>query len=736
MTGIGTIADLRIPPDRSAQRGNGPAGAATYARTVFARLSAQEDTDLARWAAQIIASLGIVLSRWGRQHQVTFLVLADQALLHRRDVAAGRLAQDVRVIRLAIADGAGFGTLVDQAALGLAVGSHRSASESLVPIRLAWQSKLDVPELGPGLAFAFSAVDRIAACAYDSSRYISKTAERLLAQTRSVIDQGTRDLGLPLSKVTLLAAGERDLILGSWSRGAPAAADFPLNVNGLISDQAEARPDAVAVVCGQRKITYYDLVLRSRALARRLHAMEIGREDRVGVFLGRTADLIVAYLGVLQAGAAYVPIDPAQPTARQDLILADCGARAIITDGALPRSPFDTAATVIQVADIDTAIDSQSLADRKRLGVQPEDLAYVIYTSGSAGTPKGVQVEHRNLLYSTLARLDFFDPPYSSYLALAGPSFDALGAGIYLTLCTGGKLVLPTDDEVIDPWMLVELMEREQVTHFDGVPAQYDVVLEVGATSLTHLRCAVVGGEVCPASLVQLHAATLPANPLINEYGPTEATIWATAFRWIPGSHLEGAVPIGRPIRGARAYVLDERLEPVPAGVPGELYIGGVGVARGYLGNQELTKQHFLPDPFGAPGDRLYRTGDVVRWRYDSYLEFLGRADAQVKIRGFRVEPGEVEAVLLAHPGVREAAVLTVPFGPHQEPILAAYFSGRDGATPPIDDLVGFAARRLPSYMVPSAWMPLDAIPRTRHGKVDQRALPPPERTPRREQNG
>jgi amino acid adenylation domain-containing protein len=719
---LADLLDLRIPPDR-----NGSAAAAAHVRTAITRPVAPPAHDLAQWAARTLAALGLVLSRWGRQDDLALVVHAPADALGRGspEIDTTPLAERHQIVRLTVSAAARFDDLVHQAARGLAaargpVTGLSGPAAGGTQVRLTSRAEPDLPDAASHLTFAFSGSTGAGRCGYDGDRHTTTTAERLLDQVGSVYTQGTRDPHLRLDQITLFAAGERERIIGEWSRGRPGAADPGRGVHDLFSDQAAVNPTAPAVVCGGHRISYRELDRLSNALAHRLRMLGVGREDAVGVLLGRGTSLIVAYLGVLKAGAAYVPVDPGQPAPRRAHVMTDCGARVVVTDGAGPAGLPHGVADVIAVGAL------TPMAEQVPAAARPGDLAYVIYTSGSTGRPKGVQVEHRNLLSSTLARLDFFSPPYTSYLALAGPSFDALGAGIYLTLCTGGKLVLPTDDEVVDPWLLVELMERERVTHFDGVPGQYDGVLEADAARLPDLRCAVVAGEPCLASLAERHARQLPGSLFVNEYGPTEATIWATAFRFDDGGVPDGFVPIGRPISGARAYVLDDRLEPVPAGVPGELYIGGAGVARGYLGNPELTRQRFLPDPFGSPGDRLYRTGDVARWRYDGNLEFLGRMDTQVKIRGFRVEPGEVEAVLQTHPGVREAVVTTALAGVHGRTALTAYLTGCGGIVPSVDELAEFAAGRLPDYMVPSAWMPLDSIPRTSNGKIDRRALPPP----------
>ncbi|WP_439951605.1 AMP-binding protein, partial [Actinomadura macra] len=334
---------------------------------------------------------------------------------------------------------------------------------------------------------------------------------------------------------------ERALILDEFSATAPAAGD-----GRALHETVAGPPDATAVVCGDDRLTYAELARRSDRLARHLLDSGVRREEVVGVGMGRSADLIVAFLGVLKAGAAYLPLDPGYPPDRLEFMRADAGADRVVTS--------ETLAELMRA-------DGPGLAAPVPVGTG--DLAYVIYTSGSTGTPKGVQVEHRQIVHSTAARYPVFPGPYESYLALAGPAFDALGAGIYLTLSRGGTLVLPTDDEAQDPWLLAKLIDRERVTHFDGVPAQYAAVLDAAPDVLAGIRCAVVAGEACPPGLPGRHFQVTGDAVLINEYGPTETTVWALCHRCErppgpgakPGSGAE-PVPIGRPVAGALAYVL------------------------------------------------------------------------------------------------------------------------------------------------------------------------------------
>jgi len=382
-------------------------------------------------------------------------------------------------------------------------------------------------------------------------------------------------------------------------------------------------------------------------------------------------------------------------------------------------------------------VDSQEAmaADLAATGVGADNLAYVIYTSGSSGRPKGVLVSHRNLVHSTAARLRYYGEAVRSFLLLSPFAFDSSVAGIFGTLCQGGRLVLVPAAEREDVAALGELVEREEISHFLCVPTLYSVLLdELHATAL---RGVVVAGEACPIELVERHSRLLPQVGLWNEYGPTEATVWSSVCALRPAA----AVTIGRPIPNVELHALDAQRRPVPAGVPGELHIGGQGLARGYLDRPGLTAERFIPNPLSAePGARLYRTGDLVRYLADGEIRFLGRLDQQVKVHGFRIELEEIEVALRTHPAVREAAVVALAARraaagdgadaaaeservPQYERLVACMVLEPGEPEPQPQALKSFLRERLPEYMVPTAYAVLEALPRTPSGKVDRRAL-------------
>jgi amino acid adenylation domain-containing protein len=390
-------------------------------------------------------------------------------------------------------------------------------------------------------------------------------------------------------------------------------------ISQLFEGQVRRNPDASAVVFADRELTYAGLDERANRLARGLRNLGVRPEARVGLYAARSMEMIVGILGILKAGGAYVPLDPDSPAERLEFVLADAGIEILLTQEHLRgRLPGRVDRVVYLDTEYGAAIDGEEIDGGNEVDSTPpqigENLAYVIYTSGSTGTPKGVMVTHRNLVHSTHARLLYYDEPISRFLLLSSVAFDSSVAGIFGTLCQGGTLVLPPPGAQRDPAVLGRLIRDHQVSHLLCVPSLYELLLdEVAAQGLEELRVAIVAGEPCRPALVERHHAVLPQTALVNEYGPTEVTVWCSALRCRP-SEDRALVPIGRPIAHARLYVLDPGGELAPICVAGELYAGGPGVARGYLNRPDLTAERFLPDPFGgAAGDRLYRTGDRGR---------------------------------------------------------------------------------------------------------------------------
>ncbi|HET7233945.1 MAG TPA: amino acid adenylation domain-containing protein, partial [Longimicrobium sp.] len=526
------------------------------------------------------------------------------------------------------------------------------------------------------------------------------------------------------------AAGERRQVIEAWNR---TDAEFPSDrcIHHLFEEQAARTPDAVAVVFEEDLLTYRELDERANRLAHHLARLGVGPEARVAVCLERSLEMVVAVLGVLKAGGAYVPLDPGYPAERLAFMLADCGAAVLLTRGALGElAPAPAGARVVC---LDAAREEIGAAPAEcpESGVTPANLAYVIYTSGSTGRPKGVMNAHRGVVN----RLCWMQAEYEIgggdvVLQKTPFSFDVSVWEFFWPLQRGATLVVARPEGHRDPAYLREVIERHGVTTLHFVPSMLQQFVDAaGAERCASLKRVICSGEALPPALARrFHECFAPPVTLHNLYGPTEAAVDVSHWACERDDAAAG-VPIGRPVWNTRLYVLDGSLQPVAPGEPGELYIGGVQVARGYLHRPGLTAERFVPDPFAsAAGSRLYRTGDRARWRADGALEYLGRLDDQVKIRGFRIELGEVEAALREHAGVAGAAV-AVHAGANGDSRLVGYVVGRDGAPPSAAALRGELGRRLPAHMVPALFVALDALPLSPSGKVDRKALPaPPER--------
>ncbi|GAA4707773.1 hypothetical protein Prum_079190 [Phytohabitans rumicis] len=481
---------------------------------------------------------------------------------------------------------------------------------------------------------------------------------------------------------------------------------------------AAERPGAVAVRSGAVEVSYGELEARANRYAHHLRATGVGPESPVGVLVSRGPETLAVLLGVWKAGGCYLPLDADLPPERLGYMLAAAGARVVVTESTHAGLLADVYGGEYVWAD--TVADGPTTAPPPT--VDQGALAYTLFTSGSTGRPKGVQVTHRsllNLLFSM--RVRFRATPEHAWLAATSLSFDISLAELCLPLVSGGRVVLAGDGEAGDGAAMLDLIDRHGVTHVQATPAGWKLLVEAGFDHRPVV--AVTTGEACPPGLAR--DLRRRVSTLVDLYGPTETTIWSTG--WDVAGDLT-TVPIGRPIHNTRVYVLDGNFQPVAVGVVGELFIGGDGVARGYVGRPELTAERFLPEPYGPhPGARMYRTGDLVRFRPDGELEYLGRADHQVKIRGYRIELGEIEERLLRQPEVRDAVVVAREDGAGDK-WLAAYVVGHEGKQVEHARLREFLAESLPPYMVPAAFVVLDALPLNAAGKVDRRALPAPDR--------
>ncbi|MFN8598686.1 MAG: amino acid adenylation domain-containing protein [Anaerolineae bacterium] len=554
---------------------------------------------------------------------------------------------------------------------------------------------------------------------YNASLFDSTTIERLLQNYRVLLDGLVTNPDRPVSILSLLTTNELQQVLTDWN-----SVPRPLEYEALpqwLEAQVVRTPDAIAVQSDRVQLTYAELNQRANQLAHHLLSRGVQADTSIGVALERSVELIVAVLGVLKAGAAYVPIDPQYPAERQAFMLADSNAALLLTHSevlaCLSRSDVEQVCLDRDWPQIATQPTHNPVID-----LRGDQLAYVIYTSGSTGQPKGAQITHHNLVHSTQARCEVYEQGVRGLVLVSPVAFDSSVASIFWTLCDGGTLYLPAPGTERDPAMLVQQISQCRPSHWISLPSLYMAVLDHAQPSqLTSLETVIVGGEACPLALIDQHTACVPNARLFNEYGPTEATVWCSVYR-CDGQPLGQSVPIGRAIPGVTLYVLDEHRQPVPIGVRGELYIGGQGVGRGYLNRPEMTAEKFSVNPFGE--DRLYRTGDLVRYRADGNLEFLGRIDQQVNIRGQRVELGEVEAVLARHVALRAAAVTSWPSAGGAQ--LAAYIVPIEWPAPLARELRAFLKTQLPDFMLPTTFTSLDVLPLLPNGKVDRRALPQP----------
>ena len=559
------------------------------------------------------------------------------------------------------------------------------------------------------------AADRYTATELDAH---SERFRRLLAGAVASPDR-------PVGAFDLLEAGERRKVL-DWSRGSGEAPLPAATLPELLDASAARHPDSVAVEDRTQSLTYRELDERANKLARLLVDRGAGPERVVGLMLPRSAETVVAMLAVLKAGAAYLPLDPGYPAERLRFMARDARPICVVTDaGGADREVAGASVLVLDDARTAEELEGASaapLTDADRTArLSPSHPAYVIYTSGSSGTPKGVVVPHRNVLALIgWAREEFGRESLAHTLAATSFSFDVSVAEIFPALASGGRIEVVRD--------LLSLMDGDPPRWSGGlvcaIPSVLAKLTEYGDLDLSATTLS-MAGEALPAALTERIRRTMPGTRLLNVYGPTEATVYATAWADDSSDASAAAPPIGRPLGHMRTYVLDGSLQPVEPGRPGELYLAGAGLARGYLRRPGLSADRFVADPFGAPGERMYRTGDLVRWREDGQLDFLGRIDGQVKFRGFRIELGEVESVLARHAAVSEA-VCAVRRDAHGEPRLVAHAVPAVGGSTGPEALREWLAERLPAYLVPAVVTMAEELPRTPSGKLDRDALPDP----------
>jgi amino acid adenylation domain-containing protein len=558
---------------------------------------------------------------------------------------------------------------------------------------------------------------------YNTDVLDSSTAARLRARFVGLLNEIARDAAQPIRALSRAPAEE----LGEIRRWNDTRAQLPTaqTIGELLAPAMLAAGDKVAIRCGAETVTYRELRSAANRISAALAAREIGEGDVVGLHLGRSPHMLAALLGVLDAGATYLPLDPAFPPERLRFMLEDSGAALVLCDSEAPPATLG-AATALRVDELDAAArESSALRDTGswKLEAPARRPAYLIYTSGSTGKPKGVLVPHGAVI-NFLASMREAPGlgPESRLAAVTTLSFDIAVLELLLPLSVGAEVVLASRDQAADGHELGKLLEQQRVDTMQATPSTWRLLIEAGWRGSPRFK-AICGGEPLSADLADnLLERT---GELWNMYGPTETTVWSTCARIEPG---QGDISIGAPIANTEVWVLDENGDPAPIGVTGEICIGGAGVALGYHARPELTAERFVSDRLSGRGGpaRIYRTGDLGRWRSDGRLQCLGRTDFQVKVRGHRIELGEIEAALSRHPEVQQAVVVAAQ-GDGGDSRLVAYVVGRGGAKPAAGGLRESLRAELPAYMVPSQFIPLERLPLTPNGKVDRKALPKPE---------
>jgi amino acid adenylation domain-containing protein len=566
------------------------------------------------------------------------------------------------------------------------------------------------------LDIADSGDDLTVRCTCNADLFDRDTIDRWLGHYLVLLANVAKSSERRNATMPLLTDADREQLLTAWN---DTDATFPRNVgvHTLVEAQAAATPGAIAVEAGCDHLTYAELDARANQLARHLRKLGVGRDTLVGLCVDRSLDMIVGLLGILKSGAAYIPLDASLPTARIESMLEDARPRALVTECRV-KSGLPRCASAVVCIDSDWPSIAAEPAGRLDDPATGDDLAYVIYTSGSTGKPKGVQIPHRALVnFLCSMRESPGLAPDDVLLAVTTLSFDIAALEIFLPLIAGARLIMASRDEAIDGIALGRLIEAHGITVLQATPSTWRLLVESGWTGAARLK-ALCGGEALTRTLADELIGRCAS--VWNMYGPTETTVWSSVAR-VTGE--AGPVPLGDPIANTRLYVLDTHGQLVPAGVPGELHIGGDGVARGYLQRPALTAARFIDDPFSAiPGARLYKTGDLVLRRADGRIEFLGRLDDQVKVRGCRIELGEIESVMRTHPDVRQVVVRVHEQGP--EKLLVAYVATRLDGDALLPQLRAKLQSALPEYMIPGTFVLMRHLPLTSRGKVDLAALP------------
>jgi amino acid adenylation domain-containing protein len=556
---------------------------------------------------------------------------------------------------------------------------------------------------------------------FDATAVVRAGAERLAGRLIALLGHLADEPDTSVGNLPVLAAEDQTAIAANLRVVGEPVADSAPCVIARFRELAAQRPAAPAVSCGDTTLTYAELDDRATRLAAFLRTQGVDSNTAVAVCMRRSTDAIVAILGIMRAGAAYVPVDPEYPAARIAFVLEDSGSAVLLTQAALAATLPPLSAEIVCI-DRDAEHIARASAEVVLPAGAPEQLAYLLYTSGSTGKPKGVQVTRGNLAYSTAARFAYYGEAPGVFLLLSSFAFDSSVAGIFWTLTGGGHLVISAGDGAIDAAEVARAMSRHGVTHTLCLPSVYGMLLDtVPAAALRSLEVVIVAGESCPPSIVEKHRRSRPGTRLFNEYGPTECTVWSTAYECRGEEPAGTAVSIGRAIPGAAVAVLGPDSAPVPVGCKGELYVTGPGLTVGYHGRPDLTRERYVEVELPLLGRRrAYRTGDLVRLRADGNLDFIGRRDFQVKINGYRIELEEVESTIRSQRSVTDAVVV-IRKTAAGDPQLAAFVRLSSGAK--LLELEAALPTALPRYMIPATLTAVEDFPRTPNGKVDRNAL-------------
>lgn len=560
--------------------------------------------------------------------------------------------------------------------------------------------------------------------AFQREQYDDGMVHRMLRSLSSILQGMLENVHRPVSRIPCLDEDQAHQVVVSWNE---TSVDYPQDacLHQLFEAQVERSPNAIAVIFEDQTLTYQVLNQRANQLGHRLMKLGVGPDVPVGVFMGRSLELVIALYAILKAGGAYLPLDPEFPQERIKYMLEDARVPVLLTQSKLVAKLPEHNAQV-QCLEPDWNVLAGEATSSPQTSVAAENLAYVIFTSGSTGRPKGVMNHHRGICNRLLWMQDEYKLAGSDRIMQKTPfSFDVSVWEFFWPLIVGARLVVARPGGHKDPSYMIDLISRQQITTMHFVPSMLQIFLEAeNVGSCQSLKRVICSGEALPYSLQERFFSLLDAE-LHNLYGPTEAAVDVSYWKCRPDSELQ-VVPIGRPVANTQLYILDRHMQPVPIGVPGELHIGGAQVARGYVNRPDLTAERFVPDPFSSdPDARLYKTGDRVRFLADGNIQFLGRLDFQVKIRGNRIELGEIEAVLGQDPSVRETVVLCREDTPGDQRIVAYYVPQLE-MHPQIDGLRAHLENKLPDFMMPSAFVEMDALPLTPNGKVNRKGLPAP----------